>query len=118
MRHGAVGGLCFVLNLLLMWSLVSVAGLDVLVATAICFFVTNAVGHHLSRTLVFRHGKYPYETSLMRFTATMAISLALNLSAMAAATRWLGIHYLAASALIAALFFIGNYVAHREWTFR
>lgn len=118
LRQGVVGIVCFVLNLALMWSLVEILGLHVLLATAFCFFSLNAIGHHLSRTVVFRHSVSTYGHSLTRFNLVMAVSFALNLSAMALTTQWLEIPYLLASALIAALFFIGNFVAHRNWTFR
>ena len=118
LRQGVVGMVCFVLNLALMWSLVEILGLHVLLAAAICFFALNAIGHHLSRIVVFRHSSSAYGHSLVRFNLVMAVGFALNLSAMALTTQWLGIPYLLASALIAALFFIGNFVAHRDWTFR
>ena len=101
-----------------MWSLVALAGLDVLIATTICFFLLNGIGHHLSRIFVFRHANTPYEVSLARYIIVMGISFMLNLIAMFAASQWFGIPYLAASALIAAVFFIGNFVVNRDWTFR
>ena len=118
LRQGVVGMVCFVLNLALMWSLVEILGLHVLPATAICFFALNAIGHHLSRLVVFRHSERTYGHSLTRFSLVMALSFALNLSAMALTTQWLEMPYLLASTLIAALFFVGNFVAHRDWTFR
>lgn len=118
LRQGLVGLACFCLNLLLMWYLVAIARIHVLAATAICFFVLNAVGHHLSRILVFVAPRPGYKKSLLRFMLVMAASLTLNLAAMALATQWLGLPYLLASTAIAALFFVGNYIAHRDWTFR
>ena len=117
-RQGIVGAACFSLNVALMWSLVALAALPILIATAICFFLVNAVGHHMSRIFVFKSGESAYSTSLLRYVLVMAASFILNLSAMATATQWLDVHYLAASAMIAAAFFIGNFLAHREWTFR
>lgn len=117
-RQALVGVFCFGLNLVLMWALVAVAQLPVLAATAICFFALNAVGHHLSRRHVFPDAGNPYHHSFARFLAVMATSLALNLAAMAIATKWLDLHYLLASTCIAALFFFANYLAHRHWTFR
>ena len=105
LRYGLLGGACFSLNLLLMWTLVAVA-------------VLNLFSHHYSRELVFGNSGRRYSKSLIRYSRVMAASFALNLAAMAIATQWLEVPYLLASALIAGLFFLGNFVAHRDWTFR
>jgi putative flippase GtrA len=118
LRHAALGSAFFLGNLALMWMLVALASLHVLTATVICFFVLNALSHHLSRRFVFNHSGRRYRHSLGRYLAVMAISLALNLAGMAMATQWLQIPYLLASSMIAILFFLANFIAHRDWTFR
>ncbi|MBV8618094.1 MAG: GtrA family protein [Curvibacter sp.] len=117
-RQGLIGALCFGLNLFLMWTLVAILKLDIFIATTICFFVFNALGHHLSRTFVFYDALNRYEQSLIRFLAVMATNLALNLVFMAIAVKLFGLYYLFASAGIAACFFIVNYLIHCRWTFR
>lgn len=128
LRHAVLGGGCLGLNLLLMWGLVELLGADVLVATAACFVVLNVFSHHVSRAWVFgldaavtdasRREVQPYHRSLLRYLAGMGVSLGLNLALMAVAVRHFGMPYLFASILIAAVFFIGNFVLHRDWTFR
>lgn len=117
-RQGVVGMACFIINILLMWWLVASVGTGVLQATAICFITVNALGHHLSRALVFPGAGNAYSQSFVRFMLVMGLSLLTNLAAMALAVNWLGMPYLLASAAIAALFFIGNFVLHLNWTFR
>ena len=117
-KHGFVGGGCFILNLLIMWILVQFANISVLFATAICFIVVNAIGHHLSRHFIFYDTANQYQKTLLRFFLTMSLSFVLNITAMAIAVYLFKLHYLIASACIAALFFIGNFIIHRDWTFR
>lgn len=117
-HQALVGLICFSLNLALMWWLVAYQQLHVLVATVICFFALNALGHTLSRRFVFFTSNRTYGSSLLRHTIVVGTSLALNVAAMAFAIEVLGVPYLLASACIAATFFLGNFVAHRDWTFR
>ncbi len=128
LRHAVLGGGCLALNLLLMWGLVELAGADVLVATAACFVILNVFSHHLSRAWVFgldadasgdgREGGQSYRRSLFRYLAGMGLSLGLNLALMMLAVQHFGQPYLLASILIAAFFFVGNFILHRDWTFR
>lgn len=117
-RQSIVGLTCFFFNLLLMWYLVGIAHFHILWASTICFFVLNAIGHHLSRKFVFADSSNRYTQSFFRFVLVMVISLMLNLGAMSLATSWLGLPYLLASAAIAAIFFFANFTMHNRWTFR
>jgi putative flippase GtrA len=117
-RQALIGVVCLCLNLLLMWWLVARARMPVLGATTVSFFVLNVLAHHLLRSLVFASAHKPYPKSLLRFLLVMAGSLAFNLGAMVIATEWLGMHYLLGSIAIAGIFFVGNYSAHYNWTFR
>lgn len=123
LRHGVLGGTCFTLSLLLSWLLVDGLGVGVLSATAIGFVLMNGVSHHISRLWVFqvrRAGEQAptYRRSLFRYLLVMGATLALNLLFMAVAVHVFGLHYLLASALLAALFFGVNFLLHRDWSFR
>lgn len=118
LRQGIVGLFCLSLNLLLMWWLIGFLEVNLLIATTICFFVLNSVGHHLSRTLVFANAKNKYKESLVRFFGVMAISLGLNLTSMYILVNRFGVPYLLASTFIAVFFFGANFVMHYFWTFR
>lgn len=117
-RQGLIGALCFSLNLMLMWALVAIFKLHILVASTLCFATLNALGHHLSRTFVFTDADNRYRHSFIRFFSVMGASLALNLAFMTIGIKLFGLHYLLTSAGIAMIFFMANYLVHRNWTFR
>lgn len=100
-----------------MWYLVEILGLSVLWATVVCFFSINAIGHHFSRQWTFKARSPKYLRSFIRFFVVMTISLGLNIGLMYFLVIYIGWPYLFASAIIALFFFIGNFVAHRDWTY-
>ena len=116
-RFLAVGGASALLNLALLWWLVSVCGVPYLVACTISFFALNALGYVLNKSITFQLGRDVRWHELWRYFAVMAASLAANLALMALLVGLCGMPYLAASVVVTLLLAAVNFAAHRELTF-
>ncbi len=125
-RHALLGGGCLLMSLALSWLMVDGLGVGVLEATAIGFVLMNLFSHHLARRWVFRVETEPaggasapaYQKSLLRYLLNAALVLGLNLLFMHWAVQVRGMHYLLASVLLAAFFFVFNFAVQRLWAFR
>ena len=109
---GAVG-----LNLLLFALLVGRLGIPYLWATVLIFVLVNGYGFIANRRWVFRVADRPGRR-MIRYYATMAASLGLNLLSMAALVGGLGIGYLVASVITSAWLAPVLYLAHGRVAFR
>jgi len=108
---GAVG-----LNLLLFAILVGRLGIQYLAATVAIFVLVNAYGFLANRRWVFGVADRPLRR-LLRYYATMAGSLCLNLLSMAVLVDGLKINYLIASGITSAWLAPVMYLAHGRVAF-
>ena len=110
-RFGLVGGLCFLIDYLLLAFLVEIAGFPALAASGISFTVSVGVNYLLSMRYVFarREGMGRIRESAV-FLVLSLTGLGLNQILMYLGTAVLGIHYLlvklAATAIVMAYNFI------------
>lgn len=116
-RFLLVGGVCTTLNLLLLWSLVTHAGFHYLTAATACFVVINLAGFYMNRIFSFKATHIGPGRQLAKYYAVMAASLTLNLSLMYLLVDLFSLHFLLSSMAVTLLFFAGNFLAHRFFTF-
>lgn len=117
LRYAFVGGVCMLLNLLVLWLLTAVAGLHYLVSTMISFFTLTPLGFMLQKVVTFRTPRERAPIEWPRYFATMAASFAANLGLMYLFVSLLGVWYLAASVLVAAALLAANFVINNWWSF-
>jgi putative flippase GtrA len=113
-----VGGLCLAANTLTLWLLTSRLGVHYLLSTLIAFASITPLGFLLNKMLAFRTRREYARIELPRYFGAMAASFALNLGLMYLLVSLLGMWYLSASALVAVLLMVANFVTSDRWSFR
>lgn len=117
-KYAAVGAVCALLNLVVLWLLTSRLGLHYLVSTTISFFTLTPVGFWLQKVVTFRTPTSATGFEWPRYLVTMGSSLAANLALMYVLVSALGIGYLAASVLVTLLLLGSNFLINNGWSFR
>jgi len=113
-----VGALCLALNTLVLWALTSGLGIHYLVSTVIAFACITPLGFLLNKVLAFRTRREYARVELPRYAGAMAASFAANLGLMYVLVSLAGIWYLPASACVALLLLVANFIASDRWSFR
>ncbi len=116
-RFLAVGGLCFVVNVLVLYIGTELAGLHYLVSMLISILIANTLGWALNRQWTFASTSSDWFAEYTRYLAVNLSSFALSLVLMAVLVSGLGVHYLLASGGMAVVLAAFNFVAHRGWSF-
>jgi putative flippase GtrA len=113
-----VGGLCLGLNTLALWALTSGLGIHYLASTAIAFATITPLGFMLNKVLTFRTHRQHTMVELPRYVANMGMSFAVNLGLMYVLVSLLGMWYLPASLLVAAMLVVVNFLVSDSWSFQ
>ena len=116
LRFAAVGVVAVGLNLILFALLVGRLGIDYLAATVVVFFLVNGYGFLANRRWVFAVTDRPTRR-ILRYYATMAVSLGLNLMSMAFLVGGLRVGYLIASVITSAWLAPVLYLTHDRVAF-
>jgi putative flippase GtrA len=114
----AVGGVCALLNLAVLWLLTDVLGIHYLVSNTISFFALTPVGFVLQKLMTFRTPQAHAGVEWPRYFATMGSSFAANLALMYVLVSLLGIWYLAANVITTVLLLVANFLVNLRWSFR
>jgi putative flippase GtrA len=117
LRYAVVGGGCALLNLGVLWLLVSVLGLHYLVSSMISFFALTPVGFWLQKLVTFRTPRAAAPFEWPRYFLTMGSSLAANLALMYLLVSVLGVWYLAASVVVTLVLLAANFLVNDLWSF-
>jgi len=116
-RFLVIGAMAVGLNLVLFWIFVGQLGWNYLLATVAVFVAGNLFGYTANRRFTFestsRRGP-----EIARWYLVMAVSLGVNLTAMAVLVGGLGINYLVASLVLSLALALVNFAAHDRFTFR
>jgi putative flippase GtrA len=107
-RHGAVlflrnavaSSLCFAVDMVLIWLLVSRVGVDKFVAVTVGFLVANALNYLLARVWVFRETDRGLFAGYVYFLGNALVGLAIILAGFALLTGPIAMHYLLARVII------------------
>jgi putative flippase GtrA len=115
--YAFVGGVCTLLNLLVLWLLTSIIGLHYLGSTMISFFTLTPVGFWLQKLVTFRTPRAAARVEWPRYFVTMGASFAANLGLMYVLVSLAGIWYLGASLIVTIALLAGNFVLNDRWSF-
>lgn len=113
-----VGGICLAANTVVLWGLTSGLGIHYLLSTMIAFFAITPLGFLLNKVLTFRTGREHAPIELPRYFTAMAFSFGANLTLMYLLVSVLGLWYVPASLVVAALLLAFNFVSSDRWSFR
>ena len=117
LSYATMGGICALLNLLVLWLLTSVLGLHYLVSTMISFFTLTPVGFWLQKLVTFRTPRNTARVEWPRYFATMGTSFAANLGLMYLLVSLLGLWYLAAAVVVTLTLLATNFLVNDRWSF-
>jgi len=116
-RFALVGGTCYCAGILFLYLGTEKLGLHYLVSMAIALVLVNILGWLLNRTWTFSpSGSSPLLEFSRYFLANIS-GFFLTMLFMGILVSWLGVNYLLASALIAAVMMFVNFFVHRHWSF-
>lgn len=116
-RFVMVGGLCFVTNLAVLYGGTDVLGWHYLISMAVSIVVANTLGWLLNRLWTFGESGQAWWAEYGRYLSVCFSSTLISLVLMVLCVSVMGLHYLLASAMIAVLMLIFNFIAHRDWSF-
>lgn len=116
-RFLAVGGLCFFVNVLVLYVGTELAGLHYLVSMLISIFIANTLGWALNRQWTFASTSTDWFAEYTRYLAVNLSSFIFSLVLMAVLVSGAGVHYLVASGGMAVVLAAFNFIAHRGWSF-
>jgi putative flippase GtrA len=117
-RFCVIGGLSALSSLAALYLLTEVAHLHYLVSTVLVFLGTNACTYVAARRYAFDRTRVRHVEGVPRYFAIAGASLVANTFLMSVLVSGLGIHYLVAALLLAALNTPVNFVLHHVLTFR
>lgn len=117
-RFLLVGGICFILNTVVLYVGTEWLHVHYLLLLLACFVVVNAVGFVLNGLFTFRVQVADRADKWLGYYLAMAGSLLASLAMFYVAVDLLHVHYLAANVLITAILFSFNYLVGRRLIFR
>ena len=118
LRFALVGGCCFLLNLAVLWMCTDKLGLHYQMSLLAAFVVVNLVGLVTNRLWSFKASGSPFRSQVGRYYLVMAVSLGASMAMMHLLVEQLGLDYLVANCVAAAILLMANFGAHSAWTFR
>ncbi|HUX72315.1 MAG TPA: glycosyltransferase [Steroidobacteraceae bacterium] len=117
-RFAVVGAASALFGWILLYLLVSVAGLYYLIAFALSFLIMNAIAYLTVGSYAFRSTGVSDHAGLFRYYAISLASLGCNGVALAILVERLGLNYLVAAAALAVANAPVNFILHRRLTYR
>jgi len=117
-RFLAVGGLCYLLGLALLYLFTEHLGLHYLVSLVIAMFIVSTIGWAINRNWTFKSINPQWLAEARRYLAANLSAWLITLALVALLVAGFGVNYLLASAIIAALMAVFNFLLHRHWSFR
>lgn len=117
-RFIIVGGLCYLLGLALLYFFTEKLGFHYLASLVIAMLILSAIGWALNRNWTFRSSDPQWLSEAKRYLAANVAAWMIAFALMALLVSGLGVNYLLANAVVAAMMAIVNFVLHRRWSFR
>lgn len=99
-RNTVVSTFVFVLGLALLWVLVTLAGVDEVIAAGIGFFVANSLHYLLGRSWIFRGTERKLTTGYVYFLINSGVGLGVTMGLYAALLHYSSINYLVARVIV------------------
>lgn len=117
-RFLVVGGLCYLLGLALLYWFTEHLGFHYLLSLVIAMLILSIIGWAMNRNWTFRSIDPRWFAEAQRYLAANFSAWLLTFVLMALLVSGFGVNYLHASAVIAALMAVFNFLLHRHWSFR
>jgi len=116
--YGAASGCALVLDVSLLWILVTFFSFGYVAAAASSFLAGASVAYILSVRLAFKdHRLKDRRAEFVGFVLIGTLGLAINTGVMVVLVNYLGLHYLLAKCVAAGCTFLCNFVARRHLLF-
>lgn len=113
-KFGAVGGICFFVDYLILIALVEFLKVNPLLASAIAFSLSTVVNYILNVLFVFNIDRNRNKTrDFLLFVVISLLGLGLNQVIMSVAIKKIGIFYMAAKIISAIIVLVFNFFAKR-----
>lgn len=117
-KFSIVGALCLTFNIGILWILTDKFAVEEMMATIIGFFFSNLLGFFLNKYFTFKVTNTNIWKEIYKYYAVMASSFIANLFLMFILVKLLNIWIVYASLMIAIIFYIYNYLMHKNWSFK
>ena len=113
-----VGTFCFGVGIASLYMLTEYGRLHYLLSMTISLLIVNLIGWALNRVWTFESTARETKKEFARYLGVNIVGFGITLILMALFVSVLGINYLVASVIVAALMMLANFVVHRNWSFR
>lgn len=116
-RYAGIGLCCVALNLIVLYVGTDHLGMHYLVSTGLTFAIVAPFGYWLHKYVAFQETSPVSAAQALRYLAGFGAAAVLNIVAMAILVDGLGVQYLLANLLVAAVYFVVSYGIQAFWTF-
>lgn len=116
-RYLFVGGICAILDLILLYLLVEYLHIWYLSATIISFTIITCGGYFIQKNFTFRNASKNHKRQLPVFFVIASIGLLINTSCMFFFVSIIGIWYIIANIITKFIVLVWNYFANKHITF-
>lgn len=117
-KFTSVGGLCLIVNLSILFFLTEKLRIEDITATIISFFLANLLGFFLNKYFTFRVKSTNIFQEIYKYFTVMSSSFIANLICMFILVKVLQIWVIYASLIVSGIFYIYNYLMHKNWSFK
>ncbi len=117
-KFSVVGALCLTFNVVILWILTDKFAVEEMMATIIGFFFSNLLGFFLNKYFTFKVTNTSILKEIYKYYTVMTSSFIANLILMFVLVKILNIWIVYASLLVAIIFYIYNYLMHKNWSFK
>jgi len=117
-RFCIVGAMVYAANILALAALCELLHMNYIAAYVLVFLFGNALGYWLNKHVTFAIRKPLDRASLLRYLLVNCVMLAASTLLLRAFVESLHMHYLLATAIVAALNAPASFVVHRAVTYR
>ena len=117
-RFGGVGGLCALLNFVILYVGTSLLHAHYLASAAVSFAVLTPLSYMLHKYFSFRDKQPVATVQVAQYLINLLAGVGANLGLMIALVELASVNYLAAALLSTSAVFAGSYVVNAFWVFR
>jgi putative flippase GtrA len=117
-RNTVVGTTVFGLDLLVLWTLVSVFGMPKLMAAAVGFVVATSVHYVVGRSWIFEGTTRPAMSGYIYFLLSAAVGLAITILMFSALIFWTPINYIVARVIVSLFAGLASFLLNAVFTFQ
>lgn len=117
-KFSIVGALCLTFNVTILWILTDKFTVEEMMATIIGFFFSNLLGFFLNKYFTFKVTNTNIWKEIYKYYAVMTSSFLANLVLMFILVKLLDIWIVYASLMVAIIFYVYNYLMHKNWSFK